>query len=150
MSGVKGEMSGEDGPGSWSGNQCYGVGTNTGASRARNWIYRAKCRDVAAAKPRGSSQVAKGNHQGLSVGAHWLDQLSRAGAAARSHRVLVAELKPGHAWVRCPMVVTQLGGDAYGWCNAVYRAFVNCRNRCPCIVSDLHLVAASADFICSV
>lgn len=73
---------------------------------------------MAAAKPRGSSQVANGNQQGLSVGAHWLDQLSRAGAAARSHCVLVAELKPGLAWVRCPTVVTQLGGDAYRWCNA--------------------------------
>lgn len=32
MSGVKGEMGGEDGPGGWSGDQCYGVGTSAGAS----------------------------------------------------------------------------------------------------------------------
>ena len=32
VSGVKGELSGEDGPAGWSRDQCYGAGTSAGAS----------------------------------------------------------------------------------------------------------------------
>lgn len=108
-------------------------------------VQRCGCSPVVCESP-----GSKGESPKISVGACQKDQLRRAIAAARSHCVLVAELKPWFAWVGSYRVVTELWGDAYRWCKAIYEAFVNCRNICPCIVSDLHLVAASTNFICSV
>lgn len=130
----------EDGPGGWSADHSYGVGTSAGTSWPRNWNYRGKCTDVFAVNVCVSRQLAKGNCQGC-VGVCQVKQISRAIAAfwLQSSNLNL----PGLGWWHRPGAM--LTGDMMP-----SKKFLLAVETCPCIVSDLHLVAANANFICSV